>query len=414
MAAPAIAVGAAASSSASGASAAAGAGSGFSAGQAARAGAAVGSRDDHGHLGWLAAGFVCAALLLVMLPAILVTAILPSTSGGSSGEAIGAGSPIPAGFIPVFNSASEAVDVNPYLLASVAYQESGFGTGAGWQTPNSAGCAGFMQICVGGQGGDTWDQTEALTAQPRATIRVKDAYTYGQRPSGYPLQTSAHPSYDDPFDATIAAAVVLRGKVGGVPIPNLDNTAYRAACGYYGACANSVANYAQTVISRARLWESESALASASTTTPIAVPPGSKLAQVVSVASQIGAMRIPYCWGGGHASTPGPSRGSYCHRVDNTFQVGDTEPGLDCSGAVRWLLASVGYHDPGPISSGQIGSWLAPGPGREVSVYYNAEHTFLIIAGRAWGTSDSNYRGGPGWTGPHATGGFAVAHPPGL
>ena len=413
MAVPAIAVGAAATSSASGGSAAASAGGGISAGQAARIGAAAGRRDDNGNLGWLAAGLAGAVLLLVMLPAVLVTAILPSTGGGSGVE-IGAGSPIPEGFIPVFNSASEAVDVNPYLLASVAFQESGFGTGTGWQAPNSAGCAGFMQICVGGQGGDTWDETETLTAQPRATITVKDAYTYGERPSGYPLETSTHPSYDDPFDATIAAAVVLRGKVGGVPIPTLDNTAYRAACGYYGACANSVANYAQTVISRARLWESESALASASTTAPIAVPPGSKLAQLVSVASQIGAMRIPYCWGGGHASTPGPSPGTYCHRVDNTFQFGDTEPGLDCSGSVRWLLVSVGYPDPGPISSGQIGSWLAPGPGREVNVYYNAEHTFMVINGRAWGTSDSNYRGGPDWTEPQPTGGFAVAHPPGL
>jgi hypothetical protein len=74
----------------------------------------------------------------------------------------------------------------------------------------------------------------------------------------------------------------------------------------------------------------------------------------------------------------------------------------------------VGVPDPGPISSGEIGNWLAPGPGEQVSVYYNADHTFATINGRVWQTSDANYRGGPGWTAPRSTVGFAVAHPPGL
>ena len=201
----------------------------------------------------------------------------------------------------------------------------------------------------------------------------------------------------------------------------LDATAYEAACGYYGACANAVANYAQTVINRARLWESESALSPAAPeVSPLSATPGTRLAELIEVANQIAAMRIPYCWGGGHAAVPGPSPG---YRLSSTAipsptasSLHDPEPGLDCSGAVRWLLVSVGYRDPGGSNSGEMGGLAAPGPGRYVNVYYNPEHVFLTVEGHAWGTSDSNYRGGrPGWiAAPYSTAGYAVAHPPGL
>lgn len=381
-----------------------------------RVGATVGTHDDNDYLGWLLGGVAGLSVLVVLLPIILVSAIFPATGGGGSAvEQIGPGTPIPVAFVPIFNQAGTVLDVNPYLLASVADQESSFGTGAGWSTVNYAGCVGFMQTCVGGAGGDSWDSTVTLTAHPRMTLAERFAYRLGTRPASYPLQTQSHPSYNDPFDAVMAAAVEIRGKVGGRPIPSLDETAYQAACGYYGACADNVANYAQTVINRARLWESESALNPPSFgAAPIAVTPGSRLGQVISVADQITAMRIPYCYGGGHASVPGPSVGTYCHTVDNSFDFGDPEPGLDCSGAVRWLLVSVGYLDPGGIDSGEMGGWLAPGPGRYVSVYYNAGHTFMSIAGRFWGTSDSNYRGGPGWVAQESMAGYAVAHPAGL
>ena len=67
----------------------------------------------------------------------------------------------------------------------------------------------------------------------------------------------------DSFDNVMAAAVHLRGKVGGRPIPQLDDVAYRALCGYYGACADGIAgNYAADVLERARAWQREAASAS--------------------------------------------------------------------------------------------------------------------------------------------------------
>jgi murein DD-endopeptidase MepM/ murein hydrolase activator NlpD len=266
MAAPVVAAGGSAAASASG-----GAGGGaLSAGSLARAGATLPAPDqDHNSLlGWLAGLLAIGLVLIVMVPVLLITAILPAT--GSGVEQIGSGSPIPAGLIPVFNQAGQVFDVNPYLLASVADQESTFGSGTSWMQVNSAGCVGFMQTCVGGAGGDSWDSTVNLTAHPRLTLAQRFAYRLGQRPVSYPLETSTHPDYNDPFDAVMAGAVELRGKVGGRPIPNLDQTAFQAACGYYGACADGVANYAQTVLARARLWESQSALSP----TPTTAPPG--------------------------------------------------------------------------------------------------------------------------------------------
>jgi hypothetical protein len=48
-----------------------------------------------------------------------------------------------------------------------------------------------------------------------------------------------------------------------------------------------------------------------------------------------------------------------------------------------------------------------------VTVWSNAEHVFIVINGRAWGTSSSNFAHGPGYA-DHGTEGFAPSHPPGL
>ena len=75
--------------------------------------------------------------------------------------------------------------------------------------------------------------------------------------------TARHPDVLDSFDNVMAAAVHLRGKVGGRPIPNLDDLAYRALCGYYGACADGIAgNYAADVLERARSWQRDAGSAS--------------------------------------------------------------------------------------------------------------------------------------------------------
>lgn len=82
--------------------------------------------------------------------------------------------------------------------------------------------------------------------------------------------------------------------------------------------------------------------------------PADPLERIIHVASWIGQGRHPYCWGGGHSTTPGPSTGSYCWTSNGTKAFGTSQTGLDCSGAVRWLLVLACYKDPGGITSGSF------------------------------------------------------------
>ncbi|HEX5928013.1 MAG TPA: hypothetical protein VFY48_01325 [Solirubrobacterales bacterium] len=102
----------------------------------------------------------------------------------------------------------------------------------------------------------------------------------------------------------------------------------------------------------------------------------------------------PYIWGGGHGSW-------YSH-------------GYDCSGAVSFALFGGGLI-PQPLTSGQLEGWGAPGPGKWITVYANAGHTFAEIAGLRWDTSGTESGSGPRWhLGSRPAGDFVVRHPPGF
>jgi len=102
----------------------------------------------------------------------------------------------------------------------------------------------------------------------------------------------------------------------------------------------------------------------------------------------------PYIWGGGHASF-------YSH-------------GYDCSGAVSFALFGGGLI-PRPLASGELEGWGAPGPGKWITVYANAGHTFAEIAGLRWDTVGDEQGTGPRWhLATTSTAGFVVRHPPGL
>jgi hypothetical protein len=66
------------------------------------------------------------------------------------------------------------------------------------------------------------------------------------------------------------------------------------------------------------------------------------------------------------------------------------------------------------MASGPFMSWGDPGPGQWITVYANAGHAFMVVAGWRFDTS-ALPGGGTRWT--HAmrgTGGFVARHPPGL
>lgn len=102
----------------------------------------------------------------------------------------------------------------------------------------------------------------------------------------------------------------------------------------------------------------------------------------------------PYVWGGGHGSF-------YSY-------------GYDCSGSVSFALFGGGLI-PRPLTSGELEHWGAPGPGKWITVYANAGHTFAEVAGLRWDTVGDENGTGPRWHLPRTdTSGFVVRHPPGL
>jgi peptidoglycan hydrolase CwlO-like protein len=120
---------------------------------------------------------------------------------------------------------------------------------------------------------------------------------------------------------------------------------------------------------------------------PAAAPPAVKAA--IEAANSIAT--TPYVWGGGHGS----------------FE----SSGYDCSGAVSFALHGGGFLD-SPLDSTGLTTWGEPGPGQWITVYGNAGHAWMIIAGLAFDTSGG---AGPRWhpTPVSSTSGFIARHPAG-
>jgi cell wall-associated NlpC family hydrolase len=128
--------------------------------------------------------------------------------------------------------------------------------------------------------------------------------------------------------------------------------------------------------------------------TGIALPPPDAPQAVKDVVNNANAIvGRPYVWGGGHGSF-----------YSNSY---------DCSGAVSFALFGGGMI-PRPLTSSELEGWGAPGPGKWITVYANASHTFAEIAGLRWDTVGDEQGTGPRWhLAPAPADGFVVRHPPG-
>jgi hypothetical protein len=124
-------------------------------------------------------------------------------------------------------------------------------------------------------------------------------------------------------------------------------------------------------------------------------PPGAPAAvkQVIAAANQI--ITRPYVWGGGHISFLSKS--------------------YDCSGAVGYALHGAGLLETTMVS-GQLAYWGESGPGGWITVYANAEHVFMVVAGLRFDTrGDVPGESGPRWKMARADPRrFSARHPAGL
>jgi peptidoglycan hydrolase CwlO-like protein len=122
-------------------------------------------------------------------------------------------------------------------------------------------------------------------------------------------------------------------------------------------------------------------------------PPGAPaaVAQVIAAGNAIAG--LPYLYGGGHAS----------------FHAN----AYDCSGSVSYALAAAGLVS-SPLDSTSFESWGEAGPGKWITVYANAGHAFMVVAGWRFDTvalAEDGTRFTRTMTG---TAGFVARHPPGL
>jgi peptidoglycan hydrolase CwlO-like protein len=120
-------------------------------------------------------------------------------------------------------------------------------------------------------------------------------------------------------------------------------------------------------------------------------PASAPAAVRAAIAAANSIATTPYIWGGGHAS----------------FE----SSGYDCSGSVSFALHGGGFLS-SPLDSTGLETWGEAGPGRWITVYANAEHAWMMIAGLAFDTV-----GGPGprWhpSPVDSPAGFIARHPPG-
>ena len=234
--------------------------------------------------------------------------------------------------------------------------------------PALLACAALLSACGGSASSDrvqAWKVEDPYLPPP-------DPASYGQAKAGAlaDAQTNAPaapqastpkaPAAGAPTDAQIAAE--LRQAYGGKGGTNLD----QAAIGSNG-------------------------LAIIPDTAP------RKLVALMHAANDVA--RKPYVYGGGHGRNAGEIW---------------TDSAYDCSGSVSYALAAAGYLD-GPETSGTLMSFGKAGPGKWVTIYANAGHTFMVVAGLRFDTS-GRQNTGTRWQPADARSysGFTVRHPVGL
>lgn len=122
---------------------------------------------------------------------------------------------------------------------------------------------------------------------------------------------------------------------------------------------------------------------------PASAPP--QVRDAITSANRI--VGKPYRYGGGHA------------KVEDT--------GYDCSGTVSYALMGAGLLR-APLDSTGLKSFGEAGAGSWITIYANAGHTYVMIAGLRLDTSGTGGKG-PRWqTDGRPTKGYVVRHPKGL
>jgi len=280
-----------------------------------------------------------------------------------------------------------------------------------------AGASGPMQVGIGGAAGDEYDALRHFLPDP-----------------------SLGP-HDPTTAVTLAALVLVKDK--GAPTGQLID-AYRNYARAYNGSGPMAEAYAARVLADAHAYQGAGTIAvgagcSAAFGTPIvpgtrariladgvaAAPADAPAAVQAMIAAGNRINHFPYSYGGAHGdpsqtmSQTGPNPAAVPGAEENGG------PGYDCSSATSYVLWGGGLGQSllggGVLVSGDLESVGDPGPGKWVTIYANAGHAYIEVAGiyldtaAGLGNPPNPPPTGPRWstvgTGPA---GFVARHPPGL
>jgi hypothetical protein len=310
------------------------------------------------------------AAVVVAAVAGLVGATAPCLVGGGSASAsgpraIGAARQFPPARLHIFMAAAHRFDISWPFLASIGVQECGYDGHCGVAP---SGCAGVMEMA--------YVRGSACSPDPSVPT-LWEKYEVDADGGGA--------SIFDPADAIFTGARVLRSTMGAPPTGGSFHAYREAACNYYGACADGVADYADEVMARAV----EFGFGQEEESTPTAG--GSEAADLVALKTKpnrrhrkISRAEGPQGSACGESTTTAPggsASGSAIVRVARS-QLGEGEfpPGSNCTKYgpcvewcalfVSWVWQHAGVEMAGGTApyaySGTFYSWVKEHDGRDL------------------------------------------------
>ncbi len=371
---------------------------------------------------------VAAAFPLVLAGgAALLTLVIGGTCSGSGvGDAPSplAIRDIPGSFLRIYEQVGARYKIPWEVLAGIGKEECDHGRnpdpsctpqpGArGRGVANCCGASGPMQIGIGGASTDNYDKLRRYLPDP--SLGPHDPTTAVQLAALYLVKFAGAPT-GQPIDAYRAAILDYNRDSAYVDRVLADAHVYQGAgTAAFGPSCSAALGTPLVPGTRAKILPSGDAAAPANA--PVVVQ------EMIAAGNRID--HFAYSYGGAHGdpaqtmsqSNPNPAA------VPGAEENGG--PGYDCSSATSYVLWGGGLGQSvlggGVDVSGELESVGLPGPGKWVTIYAQAGHAYIEVAGiyfdtaAGLGNPPNPPATGPRWstvgTGPT---GFVARHPPGL